>query len=138
MPHVHINYLAVVAAAVSAFALGGIWYSPLLFAKQWVNAHGYTEEQVKKMQKGASKAYAIAIACQLLIALAIAVLAGYLSLEKPGQGLKLGLLAWGGFALPLGMMSNVFSGKRLTVFYIDTGYQLIYLLIMGLIITVWR
>jgi hypothetical protein len=35
-------------------------------------------------------------------------------------------------------MSNVFSGKRITVFYIDTGYQLIYLLIMGVIITVWR
>src|SRR2546426_3825620 len=99
---VHINYLAVVAAAVVAFALGGIWYSPLLFAKRWVNAHGYTEKQVKEMQKGANKAYAIAIACQLLIAVAMAFIAGYLSLEKPVQGLKLGLLAWGGFALPLG------------------------------------
>jgi hypothetical protein len=138
MPQVHINYLAVIAAAVLAFALGGIWYSPLLFAKRWVNAHGYTEEQVKEMQKIASKAYAVAIACQLLIAVAMAFIAGYLSLEKPVQGLKLGLLAWGGFALPLGLMANVFSGKRITVFYIDTGYQLIYLLIMGVIITVWR
>ncbi|HJZ66595.1 MAG TPA: DUF1761 domain-containing protein [Blastocatellia bacterium] len=138
MPNVHINYLAVVAAAVLAFALGGVWYSPLLFAKQWVSAHGYTEEKVKEMQKSANKAYAIAVACQLLIALAIARLVGYLSLDKPGQGLELGLLAWGGFALPLGLMANVSSGKRLTVFCIDTGYQLIYLLMMGLIITVWR
>src|SRR5262245_27956219 len=132
MPHVPINYLAVVIAAVAAFALGGVWYSPLLFAKQWVKAHGYTEEQVAEMQKKASKAYAIAVACQLLIASAMSVLAGYLQLDNARQGLKLGLLAWGGFALPLGLMANVFSGKRIRVFYIDTGYQLVYLLVMGL------
>jgi hypothetical protein len=50
MPQVHINFLAVVVAAVAAFIIGGLWYSPLLFAKPWVNAHGYSEEQVKEMQ----------------------------------------------------------------------------------------
>ena len=138
MPQVHINYLAVVVAAVAAFAIGGLWYSPLLFAKQWVKAHGYTDEQVKEMQKGAGKAYAVSILCQLLIALAIAVLVGYLRLTLCVQGLKLALLIWAGFAFPLGLMANVFSNKRITVFYIDAAYQLVYLLIMGSIITVWH
>lgn len=137
MPHVHINYFAVVVAAVAAFALGGIWYSPLLFAKQWVKAHGYTEERVKEMQQSAGKAYAVSAACQLLIALALAVLAGYLHLDHLGRGLKLGLLVWVGFALPLGLMANVFSDKRITVFYIDAGYQLVYLLVMSGIIGSW-
>jgi uncharacterized membrane protein len=137
MPQVHINYLAVVVAAVVGFAIGGLWYSPLLFAKQWVKAHGYTEDQVKEMQKGAGKAYAISIACQLLIALAIAVLVGYLHLALCVQGLKLALLVWAGFAFPLGLMATMFTDKRITVFWIDTGYQLVYLLIMGSIITVW-
>src|SRR5258708_5510445 len=138
MPHVHINYLAVVVAAVAAFALGGVWYSPLLFAKLWVNAHGYSEEQVKAMQKSAGKAYGVSLVCQWLIALALAVLVGYLHLEHLSQGLKLGLLAWVGFAFPLGLMANMFTEKRITVFYIDTGYQLVYLLIMGAIITAWQ
>lgn len=138
MPQVHINYLAVAVAAVAAFAIGGLWYSPLLFAKQWVKAHGFTEEQVKEMQKGAGKAYAVSIACQLLIALAIAVLVGYLQLALCVQGLKLALLIWAGFAFPLGLMATMFTDKRITVFYIDTGYQLVYLLIMGSIITVWH
>ncbi len=138
MPHVHINYLAVVVAAVAAFAIGGLWYSPLLFAKQWVKAHGFTEEQVKEMQKGAGKAYAVSIACQLLIALAIAVLVGYLQLALCVQGLKLALLIWAGFAFPLGLMATMFTDKRITVYYIDTGAQLVYLLIMGSIITVWH
>jgi uncharacterized protein YneF (UPF0154 family) len=137
MPQVHINYLAVVVAAVIAFAIGGLWYSPLLFAKQWVKAHGYTEERIKEMQKGASKAYAISIVCQLLIALAIAVLVSYLHLARCVQGLKLGLLIWAGFAVPLGLMATMFTDRKMTVFAIDAGYQLVYLLIMGSIITVW-
>lgn len=137
MPQVHINYLAVLVAAVAAFALGGLWYSPLLFAKQWVNAHGYTEEQVNEMQKTAGKAYAVSFVCQLLIALAIAVLVGYIHMERVGQGLKLGVLIWGGFAFPLGLMASMFSRKRITVFFIDTGYQLVYLLVMSAIITWW-
>jgi len=138
MPQVHINYLAVVVAAAAAFAIGGLWYSPLLFAKQWVKAHGFSEERVKEMQKGAAKAYGVSILCQLLIALAIAVLVGYLHLWHCVQGLKLALLIWAGFALPLGLMAAMFTEKRIAVFCIDAGYQLVYLLLMGSIITVWR
>ena len=42
-----INWLAVVAAATSAFLLGGLWYSPLLFAKPWMAASGMTEEKAR-------------------------------------------------------------------------------------------
>lgn len=138
MPQVHINYLAVLVSAVLAFAIGGIWYSPVLFAQQWVNAHGFTEERVKEMQKGAGKAYGISILCQLLIALAIAVIAGYLHLASFAQGLKLGLLVWVGFALPLGLMAAMFTDRKITVLLIDAGYQLVYLLVMGVVISVWH
>jgi hypothetical protein len=138
MPHVHINYLAVLVSAVVAFAIGGLWYSPVLFAKQWVNAHGFTEEQMKEMQKGAGKAYGISILCQLLIALAIAIIVSYVNLAWFVQGLKLGLLVWGGFALPLGLMAAMFTDRKMAVFLIDAGYQLVYLLVMAVIITVWK
>lgn len=138
MPHVHINYLAVIVAAVVAFVLGGLWYSPILFAKPWVRAHGFSEERVKEMQAGAAKAYAISFICQLLIALAVGALIGYLRLERCVQGLRLAVLLWAGFAFPLGLMANIFSGKKITVFYIDAGYQLVYFLVMGSILTVWH
>jgi hypothetical protein len=138
MPQVHINYLAVLVSAVLAFAIGGVWYSPMLFAQQWVNAHGFTEERVKEMQRSAAKAYGISILCQLLIALAIAVIAGYLHLASFVQGLKLGLLVWVGFALPLGLMAAMFTDRKIIVLLIDSGYQLVYLLVMGVIISVWH
>jgi len=43
-----VNYLAVALAALSAFLLGGLWYSPLLFSKAWVRLNGFNEEELKK------------------------------------------------------------------------------------------
>jgi len=38
-----LNVLAILAATVSAFVLGGLWYSPLLFVKAWQKANGFAE-----------------------------------------------------------------------------------------------
>ena len=38
-----VNYLAVLAAAASAFVLGGLWYSPALFAKKWMAYTGHAD-----------------------------------------------------------------------------------------------
>ena len=35
-----VNYLAVLAAAVVIFILGGLWYSPVLFVKRWLTLQG--------------------------------------------------------------------------------------------------
>src|SRR5437870_13467773 len=37
---VHVNYLAVLVAAVAVFVLGWLWYSPLLFYKPWRRLRG--------------------------------------------------------------------------------------------------
>lgn len=50
MPEV--NYLAVVVAALSAFLLGGLWYSPLLFANKWMALTGQSEETLKSGSMG--------------------------------------------------------------------------------------
>lgn len=36
-----IHWLAVLAAATATMVLGALWYSPLLFGKLWVKAHGF-------------------------------------------------------------------------------------------------
>ncbi len=44
-----INWLAVFVAGISAFVLGGVWYSPALFGKAWMkentNDHGRGTER---------------------------------------------------------------------------------------------
>ncbi|MGH9885304.1 MAG: hypothetical protein ACREBE_07235 [bacterium] len=42
----HVNYLAVLVSAVAIFMLGGLWYSPVMFAKQWVALQGKSMEEM--------------------------------------------------------------------------------------------
>ena len=42
-----VNMVAVLLCGVSSLVLGGIWYSPLLFAKPWQRAAGLSDEQAK-------------------------------------------------------------------------------------------
>jgi hypothetical protein len=46
------NIWAVLTAAVSGFVLGGLWYSPLLFAKAWQREAGISDEQLKSANMG--------------------------------------------------------------------------------------
>ena len=63
MEFAEVNYFAVGLAAVLVFVLGGLWYSPLLFANAWMAGHGYTEDDLKRMQAGMAPTYALSFIC---------------------------------------------------------------------------
>src|SRR4249920_2697760 len=48
----HVNWLAVLVAGISAFVLGGVWYSPALLGKAWMKENNFTVESVQKGNKG--------------------------------------------------------------------------------------
>src|SRR5256886_10274571 len=74
MPTANVNILAVLVAALATFVLGAVWYSPVLFAKQWMQAHGYTPEQLEAMKRrGVARAYAVSALCYLVMAYALAL-----------------------------------------------------------------
>ena len=43
----HINHFAVISAALATFVIGGLWYSPFLFYKAWMNASGLREQDLR-------------------------------------------------------------------------------------------
>jgi len=55
----HINPLAIGAAALVAFLIGGLWYSPVAFARPWMEANGFTVDSLK-----AAAAWAGSSACR--------------------------------------------------------------------------
>lgn len=129
-----VNWLVVAGAAVAAWILGALWYSPLLFAKAWVKAHGYTEEQLKAMQAGAGKAYGGSLVAMFLTAFILCLFLHHLGADSWKDGAGWGFHAWLGFALPIGFTANLYSDKKFSTFLIDTGYQLVYLSLMGAIL----
>src|SRR5438445_12383201 len=90
MPTANVNLLAVLVAAVLTIALGAVWYSPVLFAKQWMHAHGYTPEKVEEMKRrGVVRAYAVSFLCYLVMAYVVGLLVSYTQATGvvPGGGL---------------------------------------------------
>lgn len=139
MPTANVNILAVLVAALLTVVLGAFWYSPLLFAKQWMQAQGYTPEKVEAMkQRGGTRAYLVSALCYFVMAYVVALLASYTNSTSVVQGLWLGFLAWLGFAATIGLTGNMFSEKPIAAWVIDAGYQLAHLLIMGVVVSVWR
>lgn len=61
----HINYLAVLVAAVLNMAIGALWYSPVLFAKPWMKAIGKSMKDMGKPGPG----YALTTLGSLVMAL---------------------------------------------------------------------
>lgn len=128
------HILSVLGAAIAAWLIGALWYSPVLFAKAWVKAHGYTPEQLKAMQATAGKAYAGSLLAFVLMAAVLSIFLAHLRADSWQDGATWGFHAWLGFALPIGFTANLYSDKKFATFVIDTGYQLVYLCVMGAIL----
>lgn len=126
---------------VSAFApliIGALWYSPLLFGKAWMRAHGHTPERLAAMRATAGRTYAGSFAAFLVIAYVLHIFLSRLGADSLHTGALWGFHAWAGFALPIGFTANLYSEKPLATFLIDAGYQLVYLTAMGAILGAWH
>jgi hypothetical protein len=132
------NVLAIIVAAVVAFLIGGLWYSPLLFARQWMAAHAHSPEDVARMKADAPRAYGISFVAFLVMAFILQLILNHVDAHTWISGALWAAHLWLGFAVTIGLMANVYSGKKFSVFLIDAGYQLVYLLVMGAILGAWH
>ncbi len=132
-----INYLAVVVSSVAAFLIGMLWYTAL-FGRQWMALQGHTPEELAAMRQGMGKAYTISFLCNVVMAVVMAILIRRMGIVGALGGVKIGGATWLGFAATIGLTANLYSAKPFALFLIDTGYQLVYMVTMGIILAVWR
>lgn len=127
-----IHWLAVLAAAASAFALGGLWYGPL-FLKPWSRAAGMDPNAAPGHP---AKVFGTAFFCSLLAAAAMAFIlpasAGAL------QGAMLGLLVGFFFVAMSFGINYAFSQRPMLLWLIDGGYHVVQFALYGLILGAWR
>jgi hypothetical protein len=142
-----LNYLAVLSAGIVIFLLGGLWYSPILFAKKWIALQGRTEEQLRAGAAGSNmpQMYLGAFVCGLIIAWGLAVLANHFPpavFLSPGEwalrGVKLGLFVWLAFAATTSFANAIFSMKPKQLWLIDSAYNLVSFIIAAIILMIWR
>ena len=133
-----INYLAVLVAAAISFVLGFVWHGPL-FGKAWREARGVTPEMMEKGKQEMPKFMVLIVVSMLVVAWALAVVAGYLKLVTVMQGVKLGLLCWFGFALTVAAVDGMMTtGRRMPQFLISAGSWLITFVVSGIVVSYWH
>ncbi len=135
---VQVNYFEVLLAAGVSMALGFLWYSSAVLGKQWMKEKGFSHESLKKEQKEMGKWYMFSFVLALISAY---VLSHVMSLSDNffhypmlQTGLTTAFWMWLGFAMPVQLTATIFGNKNWKLFGIDTGYQLVSLLAMGVVI----
>lgn len=129
--------VAVVVAAVFSMVLGFFWYSPTLFGKQWKRLMGLTEQKLEAAKKEMGKVYTISFIGALVMGYVLGMVVKLAYSMTPVGGMKVGFGVWLGFVAPVQMTEVLFGGKKWNLYYINTGYQLVSLMIMGAILAVW-
>ena len=127
-----INYLAVIVAALSAFVIGGLWYS-VLFSKSWMVENGFDEEKLKQGNMG------IIFGGSFILSLIISfVFVLFLGPERDAMfGASAGFIA-GLFWVATAMgITYLFERKSLKLFLINAGYHVVTFTVIGFILGLW-
>jgi hypothetical protein len=135
---VPINYLAVLVAAVASHVLGALWYGPL-FGKKWVALMGWPAEKVEEMKKQSMMQSYILMFVGLLVmgyvlAHSLVFASDYTATTGVAAGLMAGFWSWLGFVAPVQMGSVLWDGKSWSLYFLNTSYYLVSLLLMGVIL----
>ncbi|NIP83325.1 MAG: DUF1761 family protein [Gemmatimonadetes bacterium] len=126
-----INWLAVIVAAVATFALGALWYGPVV-GKLWMRASGMTEE---KAAGSMGTTFALAFVLQLVAAIALAMFIG--PDATVGAGLFAGFMTGAFFVSTALGVVYLFERRPALLWAIDGGYQVLAFSLMGMILGAW-
>ena len=131
-----INWLAVLAAAVAAYAIGAVWYVAL--GKQWMAALGKTREE---LPGNATMGYVGSAIVALVAAVVLAIFIVNLDPDRKGSattGAVAGITAAVGFGATVMLSDALFAGRRITLWLINSGHQVVALGVAGAILGGWR
>jgi len=130
-----INLWAVLVAALSGFAVGALWYGPL-FGRQWMSVSGVTVEDVKNASF--PRIYGVTFLMSLVSAYVLAHIVSQYDADTVKEGAQAGGWLWLGFILTVQVTDALFNRGNMRLVSIDAGYRLIWLVVMGVILAVWR
>lgn len=158
-----INFLALLAAAASALVIGAIWYNPKVFGTAWMKAADMTEEKMQGANMAKIFILAFIFAFLLAFALqfltihqtgALGMVGGDPSLAKPSfeafmadygtafrtfkHGALHGTIAGIFIALPILGTNALFERKGAKYIFINAGYWIVTMAIMGGIVCGWQ
>lgn len=134
MENFYINHIAVLVCAVMSLVIGGLWWSPLMFAKSWQTENGLTDEQLASASP--LKNFGLSFLIAYLMSYNLAFFLG-----APGTawqwGVAIGLLTaiW---VVGMFIIIALFEQRTFKYIAINCGYIVVYFAVIGIILGIWR
>ena len=128
----HLNWAAVIVAALVGYFPGAIWYSPIGFLKPWARELGV---DLSAKPKGVGTKVAIGIVPALVAAIVFAMIVG------PHPTLHHGLVR--GAEVAIGFVASslaiqyLYEQRSLSFWAINSGYHLLQFLLIGAVLALW-
>jgi hypothetical protein len=138
MAYPYINVWAVLVASLAFWALGALWYSPVLFSKRWQKEVGFKEEDIKKTNM--ALVFGTSFVLMLLMVWALNFV---INSHKPEDVSLLKGLHYGAFTgfffsmLTIGI-NYLYQRRSIVLWLIDGFYMILGLGIAGMILGGWR
>ncbi len=137
---VEVNYVTVLVAALASFAVGMLWYSPVLFGKQWMALAGITDKNMEEGKKNMARNMVLALVTSFVMAGVLYYVVSYTSAfygdqyTMMGASLKAAVMMWVGFFATTQLGIVLWEGKPFKLYALNTSYSLVSLLVMALVI----
>ena len=136
----NINLIAILVAVIANFVLGFLWYTPL-FGKVWAKELGF-DMTVKPPASVMVRGMAIMVIGNFLLAYVFAhniaawtYVPGMDSMPVVGKILNASVFTWLGFYLPGDLSRVAWEKASWKLFWINTGYHFVMLLVAATILT---
>jgi Protein of unknown function (DUF1761) len=137
IPFPSVNHLAIVVCAVILWVLGAAWYSPPVFAKQWMELIGVKREPGKR--DGILLGMTASFIGDVVLSFVLANVIVWSNIPKGfGQGAVMGVLMWIGFIAAPQLPQGLYEKRPFKLFAINGGYWFLGLFIVGGVLGIWR
>lgn len=113
-------YLPTLVAALLAFLLGFVWYSPKLMGEKWMKARGMTGVGFR----ADARQFAVSFLLWLLSSCFYSFLVMFLDVDTVPALLSFSCLVWVAFSLPPSLMGALYTGGTFEAVAIEAAYHL--------------
>lgn len=131
-----LNWLAVIFAALSSFAVGFVWYAKSVFGVRWMKLVGISEKQMNSSE-GMTRSFVMTGIASLLTAITLGCLLITTNTEGFLNGLAFGIVIGFVFRAGAHVIHNGFARRSETLTLIDGLHDVVAIAIMGAILGAW-
>ena len=131
---IHVNYLAVLVAAIANYAIATIWYAAI-FGKLWQKLTGITD--MKPAPMNIVLVFIGSFVLSFVLYHSIVFGNAYFKMSGISGGLMGGFFGWLGYIAPVSLMTKLYEKKPWKLWLMDNAFWFISLLVMGIILSAW-